>query len=229
MAWSIIQAKCSHLIDDTYLTTDNDEIAKVGRKYGAIVLRRPVMDAGVTVGVPFSMAVAEIEASGAEIDTIVSILPTSPLRKPDQFDRMIMEHRRTGLTVTTACPQKETFVFTLDESYQDRFATKPDRPFLARQILGDKFWNHARLCGGDSCATRDWCMGQWTGNPTTDLEIDTMDIDTGRVWDFIPVEEWQVPDVDYPSDLELVRVLFRKYIGGEKPYRDYRRRDAHRA
>jgi CMP-N-acetylneuraminic acid synthetase len=213
VAWSIIQSQASHLIDETYLTTDDDEIADIGKQFGAIVIRRPVMDSAITVGVPFSMAVKEIEATGVQIDSIMTLLPTSPLREPDELDRMIEYHRIVKAPVTVAVPQKETYIFKLNEPFQDRFATLDGkRCFEAHQLLGDKFWQYARLAGGANVAERNYLMDSWISNPARDYDIDIRPVDTEREWHFLPVPEWEAFEVDYPEDLEIVRLMFDHYL-----------------
>lgn len=217
VAWSIIQAKNSVLIDDVYLTTDDDEIASIGEKFGAKIIRRPVMSHGTTAGVAFRDAVEKIERQGLltppKIDVIVSILPTSPLRTPNEFDRMVDAHHVTGKLITTACPQKETFIYKNTEPFQDRFATLDhSRTYEAYQILGDKFWNFSKFAGGAAVGSRDALMKIWTTNPDLDIDIDTKEIDQAVNWTFVPVAEWSCFDVDYPEDLELVRVLMQHFV-----------------
>jgi hypothetical protein len=213
VAWSVIQSRCSHLVDDTYLTTDDDEIAEAGGRAGAKIIRRPVLDNGITAGVVFLDAVRKMSRAGVTPDTLLTILPTSPLRKPDEFDRMIRAHMATGEMVTTACPQKETFAFRNLVPWQDRFHTRADEGwYRAHQHIGDKFWNYSKMAGGAGVASRSWYMDEWQGNPERDFDIDTKPVDRLKSWVFVPVEEWQTFDIDYPSDLELVTLLMEHYI-----------------
>lgn len=226
VAWSILQSRCSRMIDETYLTTDDDEIAAVGMQYGAKIIRRPVLDNGTTAGVVFADAVRQLAGQGVYPDTIVTILPTSPLRKPDEFDRMIRAHFETGNPVTTACPQKETFIFRNTVPWQDRYATMDAEGYYrAHQTLGDKFWNYSRIAGGAAVASCEYYMKQWDASPAMDVDIDKKPVDVDRLWTFVPVEEWQVFDIDYPSDLELIRALAAHYIiaaGGSTAYHEYK-------
>jgi len=40
VSWAIVQAKSSRLIEEVYVSTDDDEIEEVSLKYGAKVIRR---------------------------------------------------------------------------------------------------------------------------------------------------------------------------------------------
>jgi hypothetical protein len=230
VAWSIIQAKCSYLVDSVWLTTDDDEIAAIGERFGARIIRRPVLDNGISARVVIYDAVLKIEAQGYPITSLLSILPTCPLRKPNEFDRMIEAHLANDQCyVTTACPQKETYLYRLLAPYQDRFGTYSLYPhFTAQCVIADKFWNYARLGGGTAILTRDEYAKGVLGQPETDYEIDTQEVDTKKMWTFIGVEEWQTMEIDYPSDAELVRLLMEHYIckgRREAVYYEYQRRD----
>lgn len=229
VAWSIIQAKCAHQIDDVYLTTDDDEIAGIGNAYGAKVIRRPVLDNGITASVVFLDAMRKIENMGVHPDTLVTLLPTACLRRPDDLDRMIRAHRETGKNVGVACPQKETFIHRNDEPFQDRFQSLPERDwFTAHRAIADKFWNYTKEGGGASVTSWDWYINYAESIPPTDLEIDVKMAtapDTVTEFCFIPIEEWQTYDIDYPADLELVRVLMDHYLihgDGDQIYRYYK-------
>ena len=41
LAWTIIQAKISKNISKVYLSSDSDDILKIGKKYGALLIKRP--------------------------------------------------------------------------------------------------------------------------------------------------------------------------------------------
>ena len=227
-AWSIIQAKCSKLIDKVYLTTDDDEIAEVGMKYGAHVIRRPVMDNGVTAGVPFRMALEEIERMHS-VDSIVCMLPTSVLKFPNDIDGLCraFDIREKGVTdVGTAAPVKECFFYKNDKPYWDRFRLTESEPvFYARIALADKFWNYSRMMGGWSCATRDFLYKTWSTNPDMDIDIDTTPIPMipPRVA-LYAVQEWQCTDIDYPEDAKIADLFMEHFIlkgRGPEVYYEY--------
>ena len=81
VAWSIIQAKSSHLVDQVYLTTDDDEIAEIGAAYGAEIIRRPYWaDAHLVSAGRAQRHAARVikEQWGDAFDAEMHMLPTSP-------------------------------------------------------------------------------------------------------------------------------------------------------
>lgn len=92
VAWSIKQALKSKYIDYILLSTDGEEIAKIGKQYGAEVpFLRPSEYA--TDDSPSSDlvidALGKLESMGQRYDYIVLLEPTSPLRKKDDIDEAI--------------------------------------------------------------------------------------------------------------------------------------------
>ncbi|OYX42514.1 MAG: flagellar modification protein B [Rhodobacterales bacterium 32-67-9] len=83
IAHTIEQALACPEIDAVYVSTDDDEIAEVARKFGATVpFRRPAEMA--TVSAPklpvIQHLVAHVIDSGVDVTRIVDLDPTSPLR-----------------------------------------------------------------------------------------------------------------------------------------------------
>lgn len=232
VAWTIVQSLCSRLIDATVLTTDDDEIASIGEKYGAKVIRRPVMDDDTTAGVPFRMAVEELEKGndfneGLHIDQIVSMLPTSPLKKPDDLDNMIWayqyhnnflnEYKKTDLVVeenemATFSPDREMFVYKNEEDMTNNFNVA----YHVTKELADKNWHYSKLAGGWGIAKRDYLMKVWNENPEKDSVIDANLMDymfdkRKRILGYA-IEPWQCYETDYDHYFKVCEVLMEEFI-----------------
>jgi CMP-N-acetylneuraminic acid synthetase len=217
VAWSIMQAQACRYVDRVVLTTDDDDIALVGKNYGAEVVRRPVWENGVTVGVAFKHAMEQV----GPCDHILSMLPTSPLKKPDDLDNMTRLYFKHGLTtITSAAPLKETCILANATPYEDRYGQDHNEPgdraaekyFRARNHIFDKFWNYSRLCGGWSISEYQWLMDTWSSNPRLDVDIDTGKLDTETVRGYYAVEDWQCYELDYPEDIPIVECLMDKMV-----------------
>jgi len=216
VAWSIIQARCSRLVDLTVLTTDDDELADIGRRYGAKVIRRPVMDNDTTAGVPFRMAVEELEKEGIFADEIISILPTSPLKKVSDIDDLINAFHLVNqfedcTDMGIYCPERECFVY---ENLSDMTATY-GKPYYVKLKLADKSWRYSELGGGWGIAKKDWLMNTWKSNPVSDTVIDD------SLADYIPnnqkllgyaIEPWQCFETDYASYFRICEALMDEFI-----------------
>lgn len=91
LAWSILQSKASHYIDDVYVSTDDPDIAEAARTYGANVIDRPKEISGDTATSESALihAAEQIEKDGTRIRFIVFLQATSPLRETKDIDNAI--------------------------------------------------------------------------------------------------------------------------------------------
>ena len=98
LAWSIQQAKKSKLVDSVYVSTDGSQIAKVSREFGAEVIVRPdsISNDYATSESALLHALSEIEKK-EEIDAVVFLQATSPLRRQGDIDAAIEKFVCDGL------------------------------------------------------------------------------------------------------------------------------------
>ena len=91
IAYTIEAGLASKYIDKVVLSTEDDEIAEVARKFGAEVVKRPeelAQDKTKTAPV-LVQVVAEMKKQNYDPDIIVTLQPTSPLRGADVIDQVI--------------------------------------------------------------------------------------------------------------------------------------------
>ncbi len=92
IAWTIEQAKASKYIDRVVVSTDDEEIAEIARKYGAEVpFMRPkelARDDSPTIDAILH-ALEFFSKRGENFDLLALLEPTSPLRKKGDIDRGI--------------------------------------------------------------------------------------------------------------------------------------------
>lgn len=83
LSWSIKAAKKSKYVSGVFISTDDDNIAKVATRYGAKVIKRPAKFAQDTSTSEAALkhALSEIEKTGKRIDYVVFLQATSPLRE----------------------------------------------------------------------------------------------------------------------------------------------------
>lgn len=94
IAWTIEAAKRSKLLERFVVSTEDNEIAEISKRYGAEVIDRPcelATDEATTLSV-LQHALSVIEA-----DTVVILQPTSPIRDNDLIDRCIKRFQETGV------------------------------------------------------------------------------------------------------------------------------------
>lgn len=91
IAWTIEQALASKYLDKVIVSTEDEEIAKISKKYGAEVIERPeklAKDETPTVDVIFHV-LEILKMKNYNSDILVLLQPTSPLRNAEDIDNAI--------------------------------------------------------------------------------------------------------------------------------------------
>lgn len=122
IAYTIRAAKISNYIDKVIVSTDSEEIASVSRQWGADVpFLRPAYlaeDTSKTVDC-IVHAKVEMEKLGECYDAIVTLQPTSPLRRSEEIDRSIEEyisHGCLGLASVSEASENPILTRRIDDS-----------------------------------------------------------------------------------------------------------------
>ena len=103
LAHSIMIAKDIHKISRIFVSTDNQEIAEVGIKYGAEVINRPseLAQDDSPEWESWVHAISFLEDRGESFDCFVSLPTTAPLRnKSDVINCMDLLDKQTDIVVT---------------------------------------------------------------------------------------------------------------------------------
>ena len=220
IAWSIIQAKCSHLVDRVYMSTDDDEIAAISESYGAEVIRRPDWpDADqVSGGRPYRHAIEIVkDRYGDEFDALVSYLPTMPCRFPDDIDRVIAEYRRRGSVniMYTMARSRDTSLFE---------EVAPGDYVCTINSVDPK---HLRFGGSLAVMSpeRYVQLAKPIGEDHDDQVRAGADYVHTDVRRFIEARPWQAADCDTLEEFEFTELVLNHYIlkgRGVQVYYDYR-------
>ncbi len=101
IAWTIEAALGSSYIDRSVVTSDSDEILKIGEKYNVGIIKRPkelALDTSTTI----DAIKHAIEIIGNEYDFTVLLQPTSPLRTSKHIDEAIefLEDRKAEAVIS---------------------------------------------------------------------------------------------------------------------------------
>jgi CMP-N,N'-diacetyllegionaminic acid synthase len=91
ITYSIEAAIESEYINRVVVSTDDDEVAQVSKRYGAEVIKRPgklAQDDSLTIDAVIHVLNA-IEKEGYSVDIVVLLQPTSPLRTQEDVDSAI--------------------------------------------------------------------------------------------------------------------------------------------
>jgi len=99
LAYTAQAALAAQRLTRTVLSTDDEEIAEVGRAWGLEVpfLRPRELARDDTPTIPVLQdVVRKLEASGEHYDAILTLQPTTPLRRPEDIDGAITLLEQTG-------------------------------------------------------------------------------------------------------------------------------------
>ncbi|GAB2468087.1 acylneuraminate cytidylyltransferase family protein [Jatrophihabitans fulvus] len=92
IGWTIEKALATPSIDAVYVSTDDDEIARVAEEFGAIVpfRRPPELATSSAAKVPvIEHLIEHVESLGVDVDRIVDLDPTSPLRSVEDIETAV--------------------------------------------------------------------------------------------------------------------------------------------
>ena len=197
-----MQAK---LIDRVMVSTDDDEIAKIARQFGAEVpFMRPKDLAGADSAEldAWRHAVRYLQSDlfgPVPPEMFISVPTTSPLRSPEDLDRIIEEYQRGGvdmvLGVTESTRNPYWNVLVLDANGYATMAIPPstDTPHPATRQAAPVTYD---------IATVGYAVGlDYVINATTLFEgrVRTVNIPVERAW-----------DIDTELDLEIADFLLRR-------------------
>lgn len=115
IAYTIEQAKASSAVDDVFVTTDSAEIAGVSREWGAKVINRPSELAQDTSATEPALvhAVTWLEDQGYDVDPIVLLQCTSPVREPADIDGAVAKVVENGYDSALTCCEDHSFYWTV--------------------------------------------------------------------------------------------------------------------
>jgi CMP-N-acetylneuraminic acid synthetase len=216
ISWSIIQAKCSKLINEVYVVTDDEEIAQVSNKYGAIVYMQPewMKYCNPHAAMACTYVLKEIMKNN-NVKIVVPLLCTNPLIKPNDLDNGIKLFNE--LKIESLRPLQPMRELTLIKKVNDNVGKieifAKDYEFLREGgnwtvLTAKKYLSMSKnVKDGES----------WTDKNTT-LD-DLVNIN------YIPVEMWQYSDTDTQEEFEMAEVLMEHYIlkgNGSKVYEEYK-------
>ena len=203
--WSVKQALHSKQITDVYVSTDDVEIEKIGKQYGAKTIWRPKWKYPneLSAGPVVKHAVLEIEKQH-DFDTFIIILPTSPIREPGDIDSMIelFNKDRTKDMIPLYNP-KEMVVY------------KRVQPNLCFMYLFDKNYRYLTIAGGCQITDKKRLLHNDVDSFDTEKETDVFlekNMEGGKLVNYYPFKWYQQFDIDDKDDFELCEILMERYI-----------------
>jgi len=189
-------------LDRLVVSTDDEEIATVARKWGADVpfLRPPELATDeVDLVSVVRHAMQEMDRLGFVADAIVSLQPTSPFLESDDIDLAIQKLEDTGAdSVASVLPIDHEHPFWVKRLFGDRvlpFNEYTDESYLQRQDLPPAF-----IFDGGIFVRRRRLLEEWSGR----------DFGLGNDVRAVVLDARKSLHIDDPLHLELVRAIMRQ-------------------
>jgi len=199
LAYTALCAREAKRLDRIVLSTEDEEIATVGQEWGLEVpFLRPrelATDEAPTLGV-LQHAIRELESAGDQYDVVVTLQPTSPLRRPDDIDGAI------GLLEETAA-----------DSVVSLIETGGAHPLKMKVITGDGLVEDAEYAQGMCHVPRQNLPKYFALEGSLYVTRRDVLMGEGRILGR-KTRAWVVPrqrsvNVDEPFDLWLAEVMLR--------------------
>jgi len=203
IAYTLIEAKRSKIIDRLIVSTDDAEIAEVARAYGAEVpfMRPPELAADKSNSHDaFRHAVTWAEADeGRQYDFLVELLCTNPMKTSEDIDEALSKLIETGAdTVIGVTRLEDHHPIRIKKIEHDRIRDfcLPEIPGTTRQDLKPD----AYIRNGSIYACRRDCIDKRIGGDESRPYI---------------MSELKSVNIDTPLDLILAEELIKRY---PRPY-----------
>ena len=148
LAWSIKHAQQSKYVDSVWVSSDDDEILYVAQDFGAEVIKRPASLSGDKASSESAWihALDYIEEQGNQVDFMIGMQATSPIRGEDDMDDAIIKMRNEELdSLLSVCEVEDFFNWRMGDNgpesinydYKDR---QPRQAIETRYLENGSFY-----------------------------------------------------------------------------------------
>jgi CMP-N,N'-diacetyllegionaminic acid synthase len=149
IGWTIEQALASPSIDAVYVSTDDDEIARIAVEFGASApyQRPPELATASAAKLPVIGHLIEyLETSGVEVTRIVDLDPTSPLRTVDDIEAAIsLLHDDVDVVITAYPSDKNPYFNMVEQKLDGTFGLVVASDAVSRQSAPDVYSMNASI------------------------------------------------------------------------------------
>ncbi len=208
IAYSILHAQACPSISRIVVSTDDDEIAEVARRYGAEVpFKRPAeaaTDTATDLQV-FQHALAWFAERQYAPELVVHLRPTGPVRQTELIERAVQQMldcpEADSLRSVGTAEQTPYKMWRIEGSRLTpllEFPGHPEAHSMPRQKLPPVYWQNGYVD---------------IVRPRTILELNSM---TGRV--VLPfVVEGKIVELDYVDQIPALELAVKAWLAGEAP------------
>ncbi len=194
LAYSIEQALAAEPVVAVYVSTDDPAIGSVARVYGAEVIWRPpeISDDWASSESVLIHALDQWMLHNVQIDLVLFLQCTSPLRRPDDITRAIQQFYATGADSLCSVAPSHRFLWRIGEDGQPESANWDYRQRSRRQDRAPEFWEN-----GSIYLFRPWVLRQFNNRLGGKITLYEMD-------------EWSSVDIDTYDEFELCEWLMTR-------------------
>ncbi len=141
IAWSIIQAKNTPLIDSVWVSSDDEEILSTAANYGALKIHRPAEISGDAASSESAWlhAIDSIESQFDKIDLVIALQATSPLRESNDLNEAIKLFKSKNFDSIFSATEIEDYFLWQNSSSGLKSFTYDYRNRKPRQLLEKKY------------------------------------------------------------------------------------------
>lgn len=194
VGWSIIQSLSSALIDDVYLSSDSDQILEIGKRFNANCIKRPFEFATDSARSEEAVKHA-LDQINEEIEIVIMLEPTAPLRKIDDLDNSIRYFREKKLDSCFSGATLQDFLIWKKNSEGKLIGVNHDyKKQGPRQEREPDFVENGAI---------------YMFKPNILIDCDNR---FGGEIGIFPNEFWQSFEIDEPDDWNFVELVFRNYL-----------------
>lgn len=142
VAWSVLQAAASPLVSSVWVTSDSPEILAAAAEHGAHTIQRPENLSGDLASSESAWihAIDTIESQGIEVDWIVGMQATSPIRETSDIDQALLKVKDDGLdSLLTVTEVEDYFTWSDHEDGNPKSISYDYRNRKRRQVTKKRY------------------------------------------------------------------------------------------
>lgn len=190
IGWSLAQVKNSKYIDEYFVSTDNNKIAKISEEFGAKIVKRPKRISGDNASTESALIHISQELN-YNFDVMIVLQCTSPMRYPEQIDEAIEKMFKENADSLLTGSLNTVF-------FWDNNGSPLNYDYKKRPRRQDKNWEFVE--NGSFYIFKKHILLE-TGNRLG-----------GKISQYL-MPKWMSFEIDEPFDFELIKFLMRfKYL-----------------
>lgn len=215
ISYAIQTTMASEWITETYVSTDDEEIANIAGKYGAKVIKRPAClgEDAVTLDPVIMHATEEAEKLIGVVDIVITIQPTSPLLRTETLDNAIRNFIEKELETVISVVNKPHLTWREGKGkYMPNYTERVNRQYLPKNLLETGGFVITKR----NCVKNDTRFGE---------KLDLFEIPEEEAIDIDSYEDWIVCETLLKKKKIIIRTEGYPEIGLGHIYRSILLRD----